>query len=126
VNCFRLPCSGVLYRLCTWAFGTRESGDAGARSARHVLRVPPSPRLPRKVESIGDFPKSRVRSDIFSHIGISDRESTVLDLLESLGLSTNYNLLSQEGWTGTARHAWHSNSAFDTDKNFDEGAAVNR
>jgi len=53
-------------------------------------------------------------------------ESTVEELLYFLNLSTNHDLLSEEGWTDTSGDPWHANSAFDDGEHFDKSAAVHR
>lgn len=53
-------------------------------------------------------------------------ESTVEELLDFLGLSTDHNLLSEEGWTDTLGNPWRTNSAFDNSEHFDKSAAVHR
>ena len=70
MNCFRLSCSGRLDRFCTWAYGTWGSGDAGTRSARHVLRVPHLRVLPAKSRASEGYRGARF-VQIFSHTSVS-------------------------------------------------------
>lgn len=57
---------------------------------------------------------------------VREPESTVKGLLNFLGLSTDHDLLSEEGWTDTSGDRWHVNSAFDEGESFDKNAAVHR
>lgn len=57
---------------------------------------------------------------------VRNPELTVEKLLSFLNLSTDHDLLSEEGWTDTSGNQWQANSAFDKGEGFDKAAALHR
>lgn len=76
-------------------------------------------------EYVHGLPDDRIRIVAYEDV-MREPIETVKSILTFLGLSTEHDLLSEEGWTDESGDPWNANSEFDDGTDFDADAAINR